>query len=241
MRYLVWIVILFALLLLFDQRVPEYYSNKSNDLDLLNSVVGLVFINCDHRADRKKEFLSQFSENDLKKIHRLSCSYVPENPEYGCMMSHLRVLEYAKKLFSDKPDSYVFIAEDDLQITDTHRYIESVARMMGRSIQWDVLMIGHNSIVSEPTEIQDIIRTTNSQTASGYIIRYQYIDKLLAVYYEARDSYLRDKIWKPLKYCSDQSWKKLQPNDRWYAVNPRVAIQRESYSDIQKGIVNYGL
>jgi len=240
MKYLIWIIILFALLLLFDRDI-EYYSNQSNESDLLNIVDGLVFINCDHRTDRKEQFLSQFSGNDLKKIHRLSCSYIPENPEYGCMMSHIRVLEYAKKYFSDKPDSYIFIAEDDLKIIDTRRYIDAVVQMMNCTIEWDVLMIGHNSIAVESSEIKDIIRTTNSQTASGYIIRYKYIDKLLSVYYKAHDNYLRDKIWKPLEYCSDQSWKKLQSVDKWYAINPRVAIQRESYSDIQKGNVNYDL
>lgn len=241
MIYLIVIVILFALLLSFYQGVPKYYSNQSANFDLLNRVSGLVFINCDHRIDRREDFLSQFSKNDLKKIHRLSCSFDPENPEYGCMLSHIRVLEYAKKHFSNAHDSYIFIAEDDLQITDTRRYIDAVNRFLDHGIEWDVLMIGHNTIISCASEIKDIIRTTNSQTASGYIIRYQYIDKLLAVYYEARDNYLHDKIWKPLAYCSDRSWKKLQPVDLWYAVNPRVAIQRESYSDIQKEIVNYGV
>lgn len=38
----------------------------------------------------------------------------------------------------------------------------------------------------------------------------------------------------------DIYWKKLQ-NDKWYVTNPVLGYQRESYSDIEKRITNYGV
>ena len=40
-------------------------------------------------------------------------------------------------------------------------------------------------------------------------------------------------------YAIDQYWKLLQPDNNWYLMNPKIGKQRESYSDIQKTIVNY--
>lgn len=33
----------------------------------------------------------------------------------------------------------------------------------------------------------------------------------------------------------------LQKQNKWYALQPSVGIQRKSYSDIQRGVVNYEL
>ena len=43
------------------------------------------------------------------------------------------------------------------------------------------------------------------------------------------------------QYAVDQYWKNLQPISKWYVFNPKLGIQRKSYSDIQNGIVEYGV
>jgi hypothetical protein len=43
------------------------------------------------------------------------------------------------------------------------------------------------------------------------------------------------------KYTCDQSWKTLQKRDNWYCMKTRIGKQRESYSDIQGGVVNYNV
>jgi hypothetical protein len=103
---------------------------------------------------------------------------------------------------------------------------------------WDVVMLGQNTIESEDTSFktekgEKIIRIKNSQTASGYLIKKAYIPKLLDIYARDLTDYMRTGQWG--NYFTDQSWKVLQPADKWYSFSPTVAVQRPSYSDIQKG------
>ena len=51
--------------------------------------------------------------------------------------------------------------------------------------------------------------------------------------------YLKTGEWG--NYYTDESWKVLQKKDKWYAFSPPIGVQRESYSDIEKVIVNYGV
>jgi hypothetical protein len=52
---------------------------------------------------------------------------------------------------------------------------------------------------------------------------------------------LRNNPTQDYMYAIDQYWKLLQPANNWYLMNPKIGKQRESYSDIQKTIVNYEL
>jgi hypothetical protein len=51
---------------------------------------------------------------------------------------------------------------------------------------------------------------------------------------------LKSNEWKS-EYCNDVSWIQLQQQDDWYAFVPTIAVQRKSYSDIQGGVVDYGV
>jgi hypothetical protein len=109
---------------------------------------------------------------------------------------------------------------------------------------WDVLMLGHNTSRSTDTRIttdspEKIIKIEESQTTSAYLIKRSYIPKLLQIYERDMANYMKTGEWG--NYYTDQSWKVLQPVDKWYAFEPSVGVQRASYSNIENGFANYGV
>lgn len=204
----------------------------------LQNVPKILYINLESRKDRKKEFLSNFPNYDSNTniIERIDAIYEPENGAIGCLKSHIKALKYASTLNTP----YVLIAEDDFYIKDMNYAVNSIKKVFENFNNWDVLMLSINLISSEPTDVDGIIRVKSAQTASGYLVKKSYISKILSIYERDLDIYNKTQKWSDW-YCTDQSWKELQKIDLWYSFNPIIATQRKSYSDIQKGVVDYGI
>lgn len=236
---LVFVLCLFLLLFYF-----HFYYTKIEDFSQLKDAAsihekidGIYYINLKHRADRKSEFLSNFSHKDEPKIKRIQAHYYPENGAVGCLMSHISALNRAL----EGPEENILICEDDFYIKDMS-YCNKMLDLFFENFQkWDVVMLGHNTVESKDTNIktnenQKIIKIVNSQTASCYLIKKKYIPVLLQIYEKDMMNYLRTNEWG--NYYTDQSWKVLQPVDNWYSFEPKVGVQRKSYSDIQKGKID---
>lgn len=201
----------------------------------------IYYINLNKREDRKSEFLDNFPSMDESKIVRIQGHYYPENGAVGCLMSHITALNAA---LNEERGENILICEDDLTIKDMD-YCNRMLDLLFENInEWDVIMLGQNTIESEDVGInsqknEKIIRIKNSQTASGYLIKKRYIPTLLNIYTNDLNKYMKTGEWG--NYYTDQSWKVLQPKDKWYSFKPSVALQRSSYSDIEKGNVDYGV
>ena len=101
-------------------------------------------------------------------------------------------------------------------------------------------MLGINLISKKDTDVKGVIKVESAQTCSSYLIKINYIQTLLDIYEKDLETYLKTEKWSDW-YCTDQSWKILQSKDEWFSFQPSVGIQRKSYSDIMKGVVNYNL
>jgi GR25 family glycosyltransferase involved in LPS biosynthesis len=204
------------------------------------SIHTIYYINLQKRKDREEQFLNNFSTKDQQKIIRINGHYYPENGAVGCLMSHISALNRALNDANDNGEN-ILICEDDFHIKDIN-YCNKMLDLLFSNIEnWDVIMLGQNTIESEDTGIQTennekIIRIKNSQTTSGYLIKKKYISRLLKIYETDMNKFLKNNEWE--NYYTDQSWKVLQPVDRWYTFNPPVAVQSPSYSDIQNGFIN---
>jgi hypothetical protein len=85
-------------------------------------------------------------------------------------------------------------------------------------------------------------KVIEAQTTSGYIVHNRFYDKLIAVYEEATKLFANELTRQGFaKYSPDQCWKRLQPTSVWLNTTKRVGNQRESYSDIEGMVVNYGV
>jgi glycosyl transferase family 25 len=225
------IILLGSLLFIFSRRV-EGFDDSRKPID--SHIDSIYYINLNKREDRKKEFLDNFPSVDESRIFRVTAHEYPENGAVGCLMSHVTALSRAL----EDPGENILICEDDLTIKDMDYCNRMLALLFDKIQDWDVVMLGQNTIESEDTPYktekgEKIIRIKNSQTTSGYLIKKAYIPKLLDIYGEDLADYMRTGQWE--NYFTDQSWKVLQPADKWYSFSPTVAVQRPSYSDIQGG------
>ena len=229
-----------------EKHVQEKFDNAK--IEFFSKIHEIYYINLEHRSDRNNEFLSNFSSIDQHRIHRVDGVYERENGALGCLQSHIKALEIAlneNKHRENEGDQNVLICEDDFYIKDIfycNRMLEFAFRTLPR---WDVIMLGHNTHASEETPYatekgEKIIKIVHSATTSGYLIKKNYIPRLLEIYKSDYDKYMKTNKWIS-EYCTDVSWVQLQRKDDWYEFVPTVAFQRLSYSDIQGGVVDYGV
>ena len=241
------VVLLFVLLFVFFHQIMKGVHNHENfdnsRTEINKNIESIYYINLEKREDRKKEFLDNFHPSDESKIIRIRGHYYPENGAVGCLMSHINALNQALK---DDENGNMLICEDDFMIKDMN-YCNKMLELFFENIEndkWDVIMLGHNTIDSRDTGIETenhekIIKILNSQTTSGYLVKKEYIPRLLKIYENDMNNYIKTGKWG--NYYVDQSWKVLQTTDNWYSFYPPVGIQSGSLSDIETGNPKVGL
>ena len=200
-----------------------------NILDIKN----ILYINLDHREDRKEHVEKQLNSIGLsgERFNAIK----DNNPCIGCSLSHLSCLKLAKERNWD----YVAICEDDITFTNPDLFIKQLNTFLSEfGGEWDVLLLGGNN-VNGHTKITDYcIKVTNCQSAIGYIVKKHYYDKLIDNLEEGIEK-LREKPRLKRYYMNDQYWKLLQKVDKWYLIIPLTVNQKIDYSDIEKRKVNY--
>jgi len=240
------IILLFVIYFYLDYTVENDFQEQFDDAkaSFFQKIDSIYYINLEHRQDRNDDFLSNFSSIDENRIHRINGKYEKGNGALGCLQSHILALETALQN-SNSEEENILICEDDFYIKD----IFYCNRILDYSFQtlprWDVIMLAHNTHSSVDTQYvtttgEKIIKIKHSATGSGYLLKSSYIPRLLEIFKSDYAKFFKSKEWKS-EYCNDVSWVQLQQNDDWYAFVPTIAVQRKSYSDIQGGVVDYGV
>ena len=185
----------------------------------------IVYINLEHRLDKKVQLEEQLYNFDLK-FERFNGIHQPENV-IGCSKSHLEVLKLAKK----QGYRNVLILEDDFMfIVSKEEFYKNISLLFESKIEFDVCMLSYNLIKSNMSfEIPFLTKVLEVQTASGYIVNNSMYDKLIELYEWAIP--LLESTKQHWIYSNDQIWKKLQKNNKWYCFTTRIGKQRPSYSD----------
>lgn len=196
----------------------------------------IYYINLEHRTDRKEHVLAELDKTgiDVSKVHRIDAVYMPDFGILGCGKSHIKAME----AFLQTPDDVqnCLILEDDFILKSE---IDNLDRFFQMNIEYDVLMISGNVLDCQKTNLPFLNKVYDAQCASGYCITKQYAPKLLENFKESV-MLLEAKGYKEHDISCDIYWKKLQKVDKWYAMNPMIAEQMMSYSDIEKKTVYYG-
>jgi len=240
------IFLLFTLHFYFEYGyLKKFKENFDSSRDkFFDKIDRIYFINLEHRQDRKDDFLNNFSPKDEAKIRRIDAVYSKENGAIGCLKSHIKALQMAIDE-SKNPDDIILICEDVFYIKDIFYCNRILDWAFNALPDWDVIMLAHNTHRSKDTEYttkngEKIIQIIYSATGSGYLMKSSYISNLLEVYKRDDAEYEKTKVFKS-EYCNDVSWAGLQQKDKWFAFVPAIGIQRRSFSDIQGGIVDYGI
>lgn len=208
----------------------------------------VVYINLDHREDRRKIMEKLFQEGQIpsEKVHRFSAV----KHRYGIIgtaLSHIGVIELAKQQGWNR----ILILEDDMTWNDFESNYKKLEELVATP-KWDVCMLGGLYMRTTPPKINTALWT------NGYIVQSHYYDTLSQNYKEGVYLKLNKKI--PIKtfrtpeilkqalidemvyadhiHNIDAYWIKLQIKDNWIGVIPKMIKQVPSWSDLLNGFVD---
>lgn len=209
----------------------------------MESVDCVYYINLDHRTDRREQIEAELVKFGVppSKRHRISAIFKPKQGALGCGLSHIHTLER----FLQSSHTTCIILEDDFQLTVDPTFAQFLLRQIAEKQQPpDLVMLAGKVFESKPTDSPFFFKVQDAQTTSAYWIHRKFAPALLQTMKEAMQGLAEAfaKEQKP-KYevCLDIYWKRLQPSSDWLITHPKLGLQRESYSDIESRVTNYGV
>lgn len=210
------------------------HRESPSSITKFHDIKNILFINLDSRIDRRTHFELQFRKMGFDP-QRFSAIRNADGA-IGCSMSHIACLELAIRNNWD----HVLICEDDATIINPGQLVNQVNNFLKRfgSYSWDVLLLAGNNYQPFRQESPECVRVGNCQTATCYLVRRPYFERLLANFKEGLKNLIANPLRQP-DFAVDQYWKRLQRIDRWYLIVPIGVIQRPDYSDISNQHVDY--
>ncbi len=203
----------------------------------------IYYINCEHRVDRRTHLEGELDKlrrivPELEVIH-LSATYIPSNGALGCGLSHIKALEMAL----NSKDEEVIILEDDFTFREggAVEMREKIEFLQTGLIDWDVCLLAANLKKHEPVDGMEFYHSVGqAYTTTAYVIRRNYIPRLLKTFTEACEGLIRANTQVP-EYCIDTAWQQLQRGDngKWICTWPLIGYQYPNFSDIEKRETDY--
>ena len=145
----------------------------------------------------------------------------------------------ACQLAIDNDWKNVLIFEDDFEFIVNKKTVNKLLNALFNYVDnWDGVVLSSSQIKKEHCIYSPFLyKNLGSLTTSGYLINKNTM-------YLLRDSnkLSYDNLMKGKKYdefACDVIWQKIQKDNNWYCFNPKFGKQIESYSDIEKKIINY--
>lgn len=204
----------------------------------LNRFDVVYYINLEHRKDRLEEITNELKKTNINenKITRIDAYYNPHMGTLGCTKSHIAALEHFLNTSDELQHCIVF--EDDFVFTLEQDIVnKTIDDFFTQNIDYDVLMLSANIVQNENTEYPFLTKILDAQTTAGYCVNKKFVRTLLANFNEAK--YKLETEGLKHDNCFDIHMKLLQSGNNWYCLNPKIGMQRDSYSDIEKKIVSY--
>jgi GR25 family glycosyltransferase involved in LPS biosynthesis len=201
---------------------------------MLAEIDHVFYINLDHRFDRRDEIESELNKIGLlERSERLSAFYTPNNGHLGCTRSHLEAVRLAKA----RGYKNILILEDDFTFIVKRETFEILLNQFFKTFNedYDAMLLAYSDVTlqhnMESSDNDFFKRTTNTQTASGYILNQRVFDSFIELLEHAVRQ-LEDLKENHI-YAIDQIWKVLQRSGKWYVSLPKIGKQRPSYSDTE--------
>jgi hypothetical protein len=251
LEYIVFFVLVAILAVLILNRSWECFLTKAKGINQLDAI---IYINLENRGDRKDLLIKELDalQTDMSKVYKISGVYMPKNGHKGCLQLHVLALNMIK--LNAQRWKRVLILEDNVEIiVDPDVFNNTITKALEKldviDPDWNVLMLATAyKITSENKNTQELEiknskeekvpmaleRLKSATTSSAYIIRENYVDKILELFNTCNQHLQPDKLnehgHKP--WALDQQWLKLQEMDHWYSLNPDPIKQRAIWSTI---------
>jgi glycosyl transferase family 25 len=209
-----------------DIKIPKV---KQVDIQKNNNNYTALYINLDHRKDRKKHIEDELRKQEFYNFKRFNAIKETQG-NLGCSKSHLECLMIAKK--NKYPNVIIF--EDDFEFLVNKNEFHYLLKKL-QKVDYNVCLLSYNGKQIYPTEDQLLYRIKFASTTAGYIVNSKYYDKLINNYKQGINI-LRYSI---RGACIDRYWMILQFFNVWLCYRKKVGRQRAGYSDIEKRKVDY--
>jgi hypothetical protein len=207
----------------------------------------VYYINLDHRKDRNSQFLKEMEKISMptEKIKRISGVYLKERGHLGCSLSHIKVLE--DFIASDSSIQNALIMEDDFEWSQPLPVVQKILHD-SYSIPdgWDVCMVAGSERDVVKSEHSFLRKVNACSTTSGFWVNRSFALTLLRNFKEGvkllEKSYNEGTKETPYRgeFAVDQYWFSLQKSTPlWFITDPKLGKQRESFSDIERSMVDY--
>ena len=196
-------------------------------------ITNVLYINLEHRIDRKESVIEQLSSIDLSGT-RFNAIKMKDG-RVGCTLSHIKCLEIAKE---NKWD-HVLIVEDDILFTQPEKFKHQFERFLSNeTINWDVLLIAGNNLPPYEKTTDYCVKVSYCQTTTGYLVKSHYYDVLIKNYREGLLHLIKQPA-RHVDFAIDRYWMQLQKTDNWYLIVPLSVVQLDGFSDIENKNINY--
>lgn len=185
-----------------------------------------VCINLERRNDRWQRMQTRFAQHQLQKVVRfpaldgrtlnIPASWDDFPGAYGCLRSHLAVIEQARQLA--KPSVLIF--EDDVILhPDLGRRFADYSEQL--SDDWDMLFFG--AIHGEPAiqVSENIVKVTHVLSTYAYALKHTIYDAYIELNRQALT-------------VLDENTRALQKRFNSYCFMPHLAWVEEDYSDVRE-------
>lgn len=196
--------------------------------------VDVLYVNLAHRTDRKLEIETELQLVGLFNANRFEGIRDP-NGALGCGLSHLSILK--NQLSVMRP---IMILEDDVKFLVSREQLNIVVWDFLRRDDLDVLCLAFN-IYNKPFRVSQYLGITNDTTGTAcYLVKPHALERLISDFSSAV-SLLNRGI--PARDAAiDVVWKKTQQRHLIFSVPLiRTAVQRPSFSDVEKRFTDYGV
>ena len=213
-------------------------TEKPYSLGLNGDLTGLerckiVYVNLEHRVDRKIHIISEFKRIGAMKFDRLDAVF-NQNGALGAAISHAQVL--SSNALND--DELLMVCEDDCLFKTDRSEIDLLIEEFFCDNRLDVLCLAYNA-KNGVNISENMMITSETATMSCYIVKSQSLGQVLES--------IQSSITKMSAggashlFAQDQLWKKLQKELFFAIPRERAAMQLPSFSDIENEYSDYGL
>jgi len=206
---------------------------KINNMDSINDIKNVFYINLEERTDRKAHVELELLKLGICCAKRFNAIKL-KNGAIGCSMSHLKIIEEAKK----KKLDHVLIVEDDITFLNTELFKQQFNMFLKNHKDFDVVLIAGNNVPPFQNIDESCVKVTRCQTTTGYLVKSHYYDTLIQNYRNGITQLMKEPK-NHILYSIDKYWFHLQEKHNWYLIIPLTVTQRNDYSDIEKRQTNY--
>jgi hypothetical protein len=177
-----------------------------SDKQILNGIDIIYWINLDRSPDRKTRMLEMFTDDSFKEIPIKRFSAVDgknenidemmtirkrklTNPEYGCLLSHLEIINE----FSKTDYQVAMVMEDDITLDFKKYWKKSIRQVIDNAPKdWEIILLCYHSDIHPIDEYT--LNENNYWSTGAYIINNAAAKKLTSTTYINGTYHLDDNI-----------------------------------------------